>query len=116
MKSQVCLILNNKIGTLGGIFEILELGIGSIVGYYAAIIFKRNLSQEILNYEKELREIKKILYETKNSDGSNSSHHDQIIEEEKENANEDEEYEGGENRNFSRVQAYECKSENSEPK
>ena len=114
MKSQVCLINSNQIGTLGGIFEILELGIGSIVGYYAAIIFKRNLSQEILNYEKELKEIKKILYQTQISDGNSSSHHDKSIEEEKKN--EDEEYEGGEISNFSRVKPYEYKLENPEPK
>ena len=115
MKSQVCIILNYKIGTLGGIFEILEIGIGSIVGYYAAIIFKRNLSKEILNYENELKEIKKILYETQIQENDNSIDHKKIIEEERK-SEDGNEYEGGESSNFSRVKPYECKPENPEPK
>ena len=115
MKLQVLIICINKIGTLGGIFEILELWVGSIVGFYASKIFKKNLWQEILNYEKELKEIKKILSQTQKADENSSSHHIKVIEEEKKNEDEDE-YEGGESSNFSRIKPYQYQLDNSRSK
>ena len=110
-------INSNKIGTLGGIFEILELGVGALIGLYASNSFRIKLCQEIMYWQKELKELKKILNKVKKTNDNCSNNEDARNEEEKvQIINISNQYEGGENTNFARVKPYEYQEEANETK
>ena len=95
-------------GKLGGIFEILEIILGSLIGFYASNRFKKNLFQEIVYCQREIKELEKIFNKLKDTSGENIRSQEEKNEDEKIEENLQEDFEGGSKINFSRVKPYKC--------
>ena len=60
-------------GTLGGLFEIFEVGLGALIGIFSSYLFNRDFSNELLKVHIQYRKIQNELDELKKKNKEKSS-------------------------------------------